>query len=282
MAGKPNVHVFKKGDTLDKIAKKYGVKSGKVIFEAKANAKLKKERGDVGSLQPGDKLVIPVLTEKDIKSSYSKNMPRMSIDVSGPKKLIFVQQKWEYTYANSGGTSNWTNKQKADFHNNVDRAIWKSWSGKYSITVSGKSDFATVYKDTVFKVSFDIKKVSSGGHWQVNVTKIPTGSSKTSSVNWGSQKIELDTEDTILRVRDRDGKKFKQIPAAHEFGHAVGNSKFGPAGHGDEYPVTSTYKDEKKSMMNIGAQLKKRHADHIIMELNKMIPDTVFAVKSIG
>lgn len=34
--------------------------------------------------------------------------------------------------------------------------------------------------------------------------------------------------------------------------------------------------------MNIGNELKKRHADHIIHELNKMIKDTVFTVKSVG
>ena len=281
MACVPIIHVFKKGDTLDKIAKTHKLKSGKVIFDHKSNAKLKKLRGDAGSVAVGDKLVIPPPNEKDITNAVSKNMPRMSIDISGPKKLIFVQQKWAYTYANSGGTSNWTNKQKSDFHTNVDKAIWAKWSGKYTISVSGKSDFAKVYCDTDFQVSFDIKKVGSGGHWAVNVTKIPTGTNKTSSVDWGGQIIELDTEDTVLRVRDRGGKKFKQVPAAHEFGHAVGNSKFGPAAHGDEYTVGNAYLAEKKSMMNVGSQLKKRHADHIILELNKMIKDTTFKVKSV-
>ena len=56
---------------------------------------------------------------------------------------------------------------------------------------------------------------------------------------------------------------------------------YGPAGHGDEYPDSSPYKDEKESMMNIGSELKKRHADHLILELNKIIPDTTFAVKDI-
>ena len=283
MAGNVIKVTIKKGDMLDKIAKKHGLKSGQFIFDAKENAKVKKLRGKPESIQPGDVFIIPAPDEKTIKNTFSKNMPRMSIDISGPKQLIFVQQKWEYTYANQAGTSNWTSKEKMDFHNNVDKAIWRHWSGKFTISVSGASEFAKVYKDTIFKVSFDIKYVKSGGHWKVAVTKIPTGSKKTSSVNWGNQTIKLDTEDTVLRVRDRDGKKFKQIPAAHEFGHAVGNAT-GNANvdHTDEYKVTSTYKDEKNSMMNVGMQLKKRHADHLIAELNKMVKDTVFAIKSVS
>lgn len=274
--------VFKKGVNLDKVAKENFLKNGKEIFEARENAKLKKSRKDIARLVDGDELIVPKPSEKSIKNSFSNNMPRMSIDISGPKRLIFVQQKWVYTYVNQAGTSSWTSKQKIDFHNKVDQGIWKYWSGKFTLSVSGTSAFARVYEDCDFQVSFDIKYATSGGHWQVTVTKIPTGTNKTSSVDWGAQTIELDTEDTVLRVRDKDGKKFKQLPAAHEFGHAVGNSKFGPAGHGDEYTVTSAYKDEHSSMMNVGMQLDKRHADHLIIELNKMIPDTEFKVKKVG
>lgn len=283
MSGKETKVTIKKGDTLDKYAKKYGLKSGQFIFDAKANAKVKKLRGSPKSIQPGDVFIIPAPDEKSIKNTFTKNMPRMSIDISGPKKLIFVQQKWEYTYVKQAGTSNWTSKEKMDFHNNVDKAIWKHWSGKFTISVSGRSDFAKVYKDTDFKVNFDIKYVKSGGHWKVEVTKIPTGSKKTSSVNWGNQTIKLDTEDLVLRERTRDGKKYKQLPAAHEFGHAAGNAT-GNANvdHADEYKVTSTYKDEKKSMLHIGMQLKKRHADHLVAELNKMVKDTTFTVKSVS
>ena len=133
-------------------------------------------------------------------------------------------------------------------------------------------------------MNFDIKKVTSGGHWKVTVTKVPKGSkSPTSSVDWNGQKITLDSEDTKLRDLQGTGKKKdKQSPFAHEFGHAVGNSKHGPAGHGDEYKASSPFHEEKKSMMNIGNQLQKRHADHLIMELNKMIKDTTFTVKSVS
>ena len=83
---------------------------------------------------------------------------------------------------------------------------------------------------------------------------------------------------------EEDGKKYENLPAAHEFGHAVGNSKHAASGHGhgDEYKDGSDYKEERASMMNWGTELKKRHADHIIWELNKIIPNTRFEVKSVG
>jgi len=283
LADKLKVHILKKGETLDKIAKKYGIKSGRLLFDAKANAKLKKERKDPKNLLPGDKIVIPAPDLKSIKLQFKKDMPRMSIAVDGKKQLVFVQQKWEYIFNEASGVSKWQPKEKKNFHNKVDKAIWAKWSGRYQLAVGGTSDFAKALKGKIFKVSFDIKYVKSGGHWKVTVTKIPKGGFKTSKVNWGTQTIQLDTEDVKpLEREDKDGGKHKQTPAAHEFGHAVGNSKFGGAMHGDEYPEASTYKEEYSSMLNIGSQLKKRHADHLVSELNKMIPNTTFVVKSVN
>jgi hypothetical protein len=274
-------HVVKKGENLSKIAKNYGIPDWEPLYEAYENKDFRKLRPDPTKIEPGDKVVIPDGVVKALTSSYKKDLPRMSISIDGKNSSIFVQQKWEYTYANQSGTSTWTKKERSSFHKAVDRVIWNKWSGKYTVTVSGTSDFAIAFKKTVFNVNFDIKLVTSRGHWKVNVTKIPRGTRKTSSVNWNDQTIELDTEDINTVTRQEGGKNYEQVPAAHEFGHAAGNSKHGPAGHGDEYPASSPYKDEKKSMMNIGSQLKKRHADHLILMLNKMIPSATFAIKGI-
>ncbi|MBB94777.1 MAG: hypothetical protein CML68_09265 [Rhodobacteraceae bacterium] len=277
------VHTVKKGDTLSKIAKKYGIKSAKALYDDPANAKFRKLRPNPDLIEPGDKVTIPP-TPASVKSNHTKDMPRMSIDVNGDKALIFVQQKWEYTFVEQAGVSKWTSKEKTDFHTAADKSIWARWSGKFKLTCTGKSDFARAFKDTVFNVSFDIKNVKSGGHWKVTVTKVPKGSkSPTSSVNWGNQTIKLDSEDTKLKDLLKTGKdKDKQSPFAHEFGHAVGNSKHGPAAHGDEYKAGAANFADKKSMMNIGTELRKRHADHLIGELNKMIKDTTWTVKSVG
>jgi LysM repeat protein len=280
---KPVVHTVKKGETLGKIAKKYGAKDWKYIYNAPANAKFRKTRPDPNTIEPGDKIVIPP-TKAMVEGKYSKDMPRMSISINADKALVFVQQKWAYVWVEKPGVSKWTSKEKKDFHNAADKAIWARWSGKFKLTVSGASDFARAYKDTVFNVNFDIKYVTSGGHWTVTVTKVPKGSkSPTSSVDWNGQKIKLDSEDTKLKdLRGTGKKEDKQSPFAHEFGHAVGNSKHGPAAHGDEYKAGHANFADKESMMNIGNQLKKRHADHLILELNKMIKDTTWTVKSVG
>ena len=281
MAPKVIKYTIKKGDMLDKIAKKYGLKSGQFIFDAKVNSKVKKLRKEPSKIQPGDVFIIPAPDPSTIKTHFTSKGARMSIDVDGPKKLIFVQQKWAYTYFKQAAASAWNNREKKDFHNNVDKLIWKHWSGKFTFGVKGTSEFVKVYKDTEFKCNFDIESVSSGGHWEVKVTKIRSGGAHLGSeVKWNDQVILLDTFDTLVRIRTKEGKQFKQIAAVHEFGHAVGNTYV--LDRGDEYRVGNTYEFERNSMMNVGMQLKKRYTRTLVEELNKMIPKTEFFVKRVG
>lgn len=281
MAPKPEEYVIKRGDVLDKVARKYGLKSGKYIFDHKLNAKLKSLRKEPRYIQPGDKVAIPPPDIKSIKTHFTAKGPRMSIDIDGPKKLIFVQQKWSYEYTKQSAASAWTGQQKKDFHTKVDKAIWKAWSGKFKIKCEGDSEFAKAFKDTVFKVNFDIKKVTGGGHWKVKVLKIAVGGGhERSQVKWNNQEIFLDTLDTVVRVRTKEGKKFRQVTAAHEFGHAIGNTAV--LSRGDEYHIGHTHEFERKSMMNVGMELKKRHARTLVEELNKMIPKTKFKVVGVG
>ncbi|CAN0578279.1 unnamed protein product, partial [Ectocarpus sp. 12 AP-2014] len=165
MAKPPESQVIKKGETLDKIARAHGLKSGKFLFDHKVNAKLKALRKTPESIQIGDKIFLPPPDLKSIKTHFTSKGARMSVDVDGPKALIFVQQKWAYEYTKQAAASKWTAKQKTNFHNAVDKAIWKGWSGKFKVRVEGTSEFAKAFADTEFKVNFDIKKVDTGGHW---------------------------------------------------------------------------------------------------------------------
>lgn len=281
MATAPELHMFKKGDTLDKIARAHSLKSGKFLFDHKLNAQLKSKRKTPEMIQPGDKVFLPPPDIKSIKTHFTRKGARMSIDVDGPKTSIFVQQKWAYEYTKQSLATTWTSAQKKKFHNDVDKAIWKAWSGKFKLKVEGKSQFAKAFKDTIFKVNFDIKSVTSGGHWKVKVLKIAVGGGhEGSSVDWNKQEIQLDTLDTVFRIRTKEGKQFKQITAAHEFGHAIGNTWV--KARGDEYHVDHAHEFERKSMMNVGMQLKKRHARTLVEDLNKMIPDTKFKVVGRG
>ncbi len=70
MAKGVRIHVVAKGETLDKIAKKYKIPSWKMIYDDPANAKLRKLRDNPDRIIPGDKIVIqlPGLSAQSAKS----------------------------------------------------------------------------------------------------------------------------------------------------------------------------------------------------------------------
>lgn len=210
---------------------------------------------------------------------YSKKTNRMDIFVEESSKKIVVQQKWCYNWRTSVGTTQWTYPQKKNFHSQVDRLIWGKWGGSFEVKVRGNSNFAKQYKNSSFKIYFDVKWVLSGEHWKVKAEKIKPGNQKTSFVKWNDREIQLDTEDTLLRKITHSYKTSFQYPAVHEFGHAIGNSSFSKKGmHGDEYNTSSAFYLDTFSIMNIGNELRKRHIDYLLSELNTIIPNTDFYV----
>lgn len=209
---------------------------------------------------------------KPKKLRYTRKTKRMNFVLDGKKQEVWVRQYWSYVYSTKGGVSKWTAKEKKDFHKETERVIRAAWSGKFILEVMGDSDFAKYFKNKTFKVMFDVDPRKTGKHWTVNAIKVPKGGSNTSSVNWGKQEITLDTED--LQPADKGaGDGVKMNVAAHEFGHAIGQP--------DEYKATSAFKMHKKSIMNRGNQVKKRHAEKLVAELDQMIPGTTFSVKSV-
>ncbi|MEX0320426.1 MAG: hypothetical protein AB3N21_20930 [Ruegeria sp.] len=219
--------------------------------------------------------------DKAIDLVHKKKTKRMDFRIDGKKGQVWVRQTWNYVYVTKKKASKWTPKEKKDFHVAIEKTIRKAWNGKFVLTVKGKSEFAAHYKGKTLTVHFDVDPVSSGAHWTVTAAKIPKGDFHGSKVNWGKQTIELDTEDMNPAKKKGAPKGVTQDPAAHEFGHAIGNATGSPAGHADEYKKTSAYKHHKKSIMNVGMKVKKRHADYLVIELNKIIPDTTFVVKSV-
>lgn len=53
------IHTVKKGENLNKIARGYGLKSFKVIYDDPVNAKFRKTRGNPDLIVPGDQIIIP-------------------------------------------------------------------------------------------------------------------------------------------------------------------------------------------------------------------------------
>jgi len=194
----------------------------------------------------------------------------MDIYIEEASSAILVREKWMYTWIDNGFPT-WTYKEKKDFHDKADNIIWQNWGGKLKVGVNGSSTFAQRNKTKHFTIKFDIEWVLTNEHWKVRVTKIARGTEKTSSIQWPYRTINLDSEDVYMR------RTFHQIPVAHEFGHTVGNSTYAATGmHGDEYKPTSPYYSDTNSMMHIGLELRKRHIDFLILELNQMMPNTTF------
>ncbi len=62
---------FKKGDSLDDIAKKHGLKDGNVIWKFPENKAVASKRGKPDQLQAGDTLVLPP-SEREIKAAHDR------------------------------------------------------------------------------------------------------------------------------------------------------------------------------------------------------------------
>lgn len=213
--------------------------------------------------------------------SYVKYTDRMDIYIEEDRNIILIQEKWEYKWLTK--VTRWTITEKRKFHEMADSRIWKQWGGHFKLKVKGTSSFALKHKNTTFTVNFDIKWVFTNSHWTVNITKIAPGKFETSSVNWIDKIINLDTEDTKLNCKGiHGGTNFYQYPISHEFGHTIGNSIHAKNGrksvYGDEYNLNGGLRLDYSSIMNVGNELRNRHLDYILIELNTMIPNTTFYI----
>jgi hypothetical protein len=210
-----------------------------------------------------------------------KQLPWCELDIDTDAGHVFMQQRWNYTWRVAPGQPPWTATEKSDFHKQADKHIWASWSNRTTLSVSGSSSFAKKHKTKGVAINVDIRRVTAKEHWNVEVLKIAPKGFRTSHIIWSTRHIKLDTNDFNARVNCVGTPRVchKQVPVAHEFGHTAGNTVV--LGRGDEYKASSPHVKDRSSIMNIGDQLRARHFQTIIDELNKMIPGTSFSVKSI-
>jgi hypothetical protein len=197
------------------------------------------------------------------------------VDVDMTLGRIFVQQKWHYTWTVfSSHVSPWTYPERKLYHNTLDRQIWAEWSNRFRLQVSGAGDFARRFHNTGVPLNFDIRWVTTPGHWQVTVRKMPPNSNRTtfrSHVVPATRRIELDTMDIVVGSAANDAgrvsHRFRSGP--HEFGHTMAVP--------DEYNAGSTHLADTKSIMNIGTEVRRRHLKLTIDALNALMPNVTFA-----
>ena len=195
---------------------------------------------------------------------------------------MFLQQRWLYSWVAVPPATPWTINEQSNFHKRADQNIWSAWSNRAKLSVSGSSPFALGFAKSGLPINLDIRRVSAGQHWTVFVTKVPPGAFAVSSVQWKARRINLDTNDFVTRnICSAPPKALctSQIPVAHEFGHAAGNTAV--LARGDEYRSTSPHAGDQASIMHSGSQLRARHFRTILDEMNTMIPGATFAVLSV-
>lgn len=129
----------------------------------------------------------------------------------------------------TGQSATWTDAEKTKWTNDFIALLEGRWGGKYHF-INPSLPGVTAYVDV------EIEEVTSDWHYQLNVTKIPKGDWKGSSISHyidasgnalkqnNKHYGTLDSED--LSWSDK-GTSEKQKGAVHEFGHMIGL--------GDEY-----------------------------------------------
>ena len=197
-------------------------------------------------------------------------LPWGDIDLDTTAGRIFFQQKWKYTWTKVGAASEWTTAQKRNFHNTLDKQVWSVWSMKIKIKAVGGT-LARRFPAGL-PINFDVKWVLAAGHWTVNARKLVPGGNYRSNVLFASRIINLDSEDLTPHSVGNDAGAssdgFRTVP--HEFGHTLGNA------NDDEYTAGAADLADTDSILNIGKQLRGRHLNDIITELNKLVPDSNF------
>jgi hypothetical protein len=206
------------------------------------------------------------------------------IDIVVHESRVFFKQRWKYDWLVRVPMADWTYEEKRSFHTTVDKQIWASWSNRVTLSVSGTSDFARRFSRTLLPINLDVRWVLRDEHWNVSVWKVPNNAPDRAEVFWNTRRINLYSIDLAPTGACTSAtpavcsNNFRTVP--HEFGHAVGNTAV--LNRGDEYNAGSPHLADTNSIMNIGRQLRVRHFTTLLEEMNKMIPNTTFAVHHTG
>jgi len=206
----------------------------------------------------------------------ARETDRMTIDVNTDANIVWVRQRWHYSWLTAPKLDDWTLGERRAYHKRFEAAVLRGWNNRATLRVMGSSPFAKSMARASLSVRLDLQWVLSNPHWMVTVKKIPAEQFDVSKVNWGQRRIWLDTNDLTWRKFGIGKDGTRQLPVQHEFAHAFGNVP--ERGHGDEYRDGSPYQDDNRSIVNVGDQLRTRHFDHLLSELNQMVPDTRFIV----
>jgi hypothetical protein len=233
-----------------------------------------------------------------------RNTPLGKIYVDMDNGDIHFVQRWKYKFLQDEiwhphhqKASPWTDDEEYSFHQAAVALIWKFWnsapmvnagpspelinisnlmnanSPHLKVSVTGHSPFATKFAGKDLFIDFDAITCVSHPHYHVSVRKMLPGRAFRSNVT--GQTINLAMIDVKRDRASQDGlhpavtDDFYTVP--HEFGHAIGYGT-------DEYTAYAAKRSDVTSIMNIGKEIRPRHFNFIVGQLNAMFPHTVFRI----
>lgn len=216
-------------------------------------------------------------------SRIVRNVGWAEISLNTWSSHILCREDWRYNWLTVPPARPWTESEKRHFHNTIDTQIWRFWSNRLPIHVTGTDPFARHF--STVRIEFDVRRVTTGGHWTVQARKLPRGGTFHSETVFSARTISLDTEDLtpLPSINALRAVRLNSYTAPHEFGHTQpdvpvsGRSSFGEMP--DEYtPGTPpALLADTDSIMNIGRQLRARHLAAVLAELNTMLPGCTFS-----
>lgn len=148
----------------------------------------------------------------------------------------------------------WTKAAKRQFVTRWEQAVQSRWGNR---TVKHLKNGKRV------SLEFQLDTQIEGwmwDHWEISVTRIPKGAFRTSSVNWLTKNVTLDSEDLVLTPK---GRGHRQRGAVHEFGHMLGLD--------DEYLPGGPHVKDYRSVMNRGEQVLGRHDTGFLKWLDEQL-----------
>lgn len=200
------------------------------------------------------------------------NQPWGVVDIVLHEGRIFFQQNWYYIWQVHPPMAPWTQDEKRNLHNTMDRQIWSVWSNHrvripMRLGPSPSPQARELFQRTGGNVpiNFDIRWVTQPGHWEVTAVKTRPGDSSRSFVEFDTRKITIYSHDVPPSGACTDSGVCQNnfLVAPHEFGHTINAD--------DEYTTTSPHLADTSSIMNIGRQVRPRHLQLIVDTLNKMV-----------
>ena len=216
---------------------------------------------------------------------------------------ITIVQKWKYNWnIHEKATSvynEWTYLEKKDFHDDLDKYIWKNWSNKYVSTcnvvkdgvIGRNSRLGKQIHNKEFSIIFDIKWVLTDPHWTANIYKTILQSDFRSHIDLGNMSVNLTWVDNSISTFSSENTS--QNTFSHEFAHTIGaDDEYEEKYVGTQDQIDSyndyyksvgmfeeryRYKCDHNSLLNIGNSLRNRFLDKIDNRLDKLFTDINFS-----